>query len=79
MSLQRNTRHARSAEADAHSHALLGPCAHVSFCVFLLFVCFSSQIGLYLAAGLMAEIACITLWSADYTGAKRYDNSNTRL
>lgn len=38
---------------------------------------YNHPIGLYLAAGLMAEIACIVLWSADFTGAKRYDN--TRL
>jgi len=38
---------------------------------------YNHPIGLYLAAGLMSEIACIVLWSADYTGAKRYDN--TRL
>jgi len=31
---------------------------------------YNHPIGLYLAAGLMAEIAAITLWSADYTGAK---------
>jgi len=31
---------------------------------------YNHPMGLYLAAGLMAEIAAIVLWSADYTGAK---------
>jgi len=35
---------------------------------------YNYPIGLYLAAGLMASIASMVLWSADYLGPKRADN-----